>query len=69
MVTGVTLGSLLISSTNLLMRNPTLGSVSLAFPDVPKTTSSVSPEWDGATDFNRLMASKDCVCGNWKLFE
>ena len=69
LVTGVTLGIALISSTSLLMRKPTLGSVKLAFPEVPNTTSSVSPEWAGATDFNKLMASKDWVCGNWKLFE
>ena len=69
LVTGVTLGSALILSTMVLMRWPTAGSVSLAPPDVPKTTCSWSPEWEGATDFSRLMASKDWVCGKLKLFE
>ncbi len=69
LVTGVTWGSALILSTMVLMRWPTAGSVSLAPPDVPKTTCSWSPEWEGATDFNRLMASNDWVCGKLKLFE
>ena len=69
LVTGVTLGSALILSTMALMRWPMAGSVSLFSPEVPKTTCSVSPEWDGATDLRRLMASKDCVWGKLKLFE
>ncbi len=69
LVTGVTLGSALIWSTIVLMRWPMAGSFRLAPPDVPKTTCSVSPECPGATDFRRLMASKDCVLGKLKLFE
>ncbi len=52
-----------------LMRWPMAGSVSVAPPDVPKTTCSVSPAWAGAADFNRWMASNDWVCGKLKLFE
>ena len=44
LVTAVTWGSALILSTMVLMRWPTSGSVSLAPPDVPKTTCSWSPE-------------------------
>ena len=69
LVTGVTWGSALILSTMVLMRWPIAGSVSLVSPEVPKTTCSWSPEWEGATDFNRLMASNDCVWGKLKLFE
>ncbi len=69
LVTGVTWGSALILSTMVLMRWPMAGSVSLASPEVPKTTCSWSPEWEGATDFSRLMASNDCVWGKLKLFE
>ena len=69
LVTAVTFGSALILSTMELMRWPTSVSVSLVSPDVPKTTCSVSPEWEGATDFSRLMASNDCVWGKLKLFE
>ena len=68
-MTAVTLGSLLISSTIVLIRIPMAGSVRRVAPEVPKTTSSVSPDCAGATDFKRLMASNDSVWGKLKLFE
>ena len=52
-----------------LMRWPMAGSLSLVSPEVPKTTCSVSPDWAGATDFSRWMASNDCVWGKLKLLE
>src|SRR6516165_10637733 len=67
LVTCVTLGSALIRSTMALMRWPIAWSSRREPPDAPKTTSSVSPEWPGATDFRRLMASEDSVCGKLKL--
>ena len=68
LVTWVTLGSALILSTIVLMRWPTAGSLRVVPPEVPNTTSSVSPEWPGAADFSRLMASDDSVWGKLKLF-
>ncbi len=68
-MTAVTWGSALISATSVLMRRPIAGSVSRALPEVPNTTSSVSPEWAGATDLSRLMASADSVWGKLKLSE
>ena len=68
-MTLVTWGRALILSTIVLMRWPMAGSFRLAPPVVPNTTSSVSPEWPGAADLRRLMASVDSVLGRLKLLE